>query len=212
MVFYFACCSWNSGLVEFGVGFDSVCLRKFKDLDMRSSWFNKLSIIIGPRPPVNWLFLCLISLLVLIVVLGSSSSNIDDQAPDIPVSLIYTNYRRVKEQAVVDYLELRSVARGVSRQREFDLCGKERENFVPCYNVSASLLAGFKDGEEFDRHCELLVEAERCLVRPPKEYKIPLQWPAGRDVIWSGNVKITKNQFLASGSMTKRYFFLYVDC
>ncbi|KAG5068213.1 putative methyltransferase PMT4 [Glycine soja] len=175
---------------------------------MRSSWFNKLSIIIGPRPPVNWLFLCLISLLVLIVVLGSSSSNIDDQAPDIPVSLIYTNYRRVKEQAVVDYLELRSVARGVSRQREFDLCGKERENFVPCYNVSANLLAGFKDGEEFDRHCELLVEAERCLVRPPKEYKIPLQWPAGRDVIWSGNVKITKNQFLASGSMTKRLMLL----
>ena len=100
-----------------------MCLRKFKDLDMRSSWFNKLSIIIGPRPPVNWLFLWLMSLLVLIVVLGSSSSNIDDQAPDIPVSLIYTNYRRVKEQAVVDYLELRSVARGVSRQREFDLCG-----------------------------------------------------------------------------------------
>ena len=104
------------------------------------------------------------------------------------------------------------MAQGVSRQREFDLCGKERENFVPCYNVSASLLAGFKDGEEFDRHCELLVEAERCLVRPPKEYKIPLQWPTARDVIWSGNVKITKNQFLSSGSMTKRYFFLYVDC
>ncbi|KAL2349170.1 hypothetical protein Fmac_003170 [Flemingia macrophylla] len=175
---------------------------------MRSSWFNKLSIIIGPRPPVNWLFLCLISLLVLIVVLGSPSSNIVDPAPHIPVSLIYTKYRRVKEQAAVDYLELRYVAQGVSRQREFDLCGKERENFVPCYNVSANLLAGFKEGEEFDRHCELLVETERCLVRPPKEYKIPLQWPIGRDIIWSGNVKITKNQFLSSGSMTKRLMFL----
>nr|KYP34901.1 hypothetical protein KK1_044089 [Cajanus cajan] len=175
---------------------------------MRSSWFNKLSIIIGPKPPVNWLFLCLISLLVLIVVLGSSSSNTVDTAPHIPVSLIYTNYRRIKEQAAVDYLELRSVARGVPRQREFDLCGKESENFVPCYNVSANLLAGFKEGEEFDRHCELLVEAERCLVRPPKEYKIPLQWPTGRDIIWSGNVKITKNQFLSSGSMTKRLMFL----
>ncbi|TKY69593.1 methyltransferase PMT5 [Spatholobus suberectus] len=173
---------------------------------MRSSWFNKLSIIIGHRPPLNWLFLCLISLLVLIVDLGSSSSNIDP-APHIPVSLIYTNYRRVKEQAAVDYLELRSVVRGVSKQREFDLCGKERENFVPCYNVSANLLAGFK-GEEFDRHCELLVGAERCLVRPPKEYKIPLQWPTGRDIIWSGNVKITKNQFLSSGSMTKRLMLL----
>lgn len=193
------------------MGFESACERKLKDLDMRSSWFNKLSIIIGHRSPVNWLFFCLISLLLLILVLGSSSSNIVDLAPHIPVSLIYTNYRRVKEQAVVDYLELRSVARGFSRQREFDLCGKERENFVPCYNVSANLLAGFKEGEEFDRHCELLVEAERCLVRPPKGYKIPFQWPTGRDVIWSGNVKITKNQFLSSGSMTKRYFFLYAN-
>ncbi|CAJ1931929.1 unnamed protein product [Sphenostylis stenocarpa] len=151
---------------------------------------------------------CQLVILVLNFFLGSSSSNIVDLVPYIPVSLIYTNYRRVKEQAVVDYLELRSVARGISRQREFDLCGKGRENFVPCYNVSANLLAGFKEGEEFDRHCELLVEAERCLVRPPKEYKIPFRWPTGRDVIWSGNVKITKSQFLSSGSMTKRLMLL----
>ena len=175
---------------------------------MRSSWFNKLSIIIGPRLPVSWLILCLISLLALIAIFGSSSSGIIDPAPHIPVSLIYTNYRRIKEQAAVDYLELRSVLVGTTGHRELDLCGKERENFVPCYNVSANLLAGFKEGEEFDRHCELLVEAEKCLVRPPKEYKIPLRWPIGRDVIWNGNVKITKDQFLSSGSMTKRYFFL----
>lgn len=175
---------------------------------MRSSWFNKLSIIIGPRQPVSWLFLCLVSLLVLIAILGSSSSSIIDSETHIPASLIYTNYRRVKEQAAVDYLELKSVSAGVSGQRELDLCGKERENFLPCYNVTANLLAGFKDGEEFDRHCELSVEEERCLVRPPKEYKIPLRWPIGRDIIWSGNVKITKDQFLSSGSMTKRYFFL----
>ena len=97
---------------------------------------------------------------------------------------------------------------GVSRQRELGLCGKEQENYVPCYNVSANLLAGFKDGEEFDRHCELSRDGQRCLVRPPKDYKIPLRWPAGRDVIWSGNVKITKDQFLSSGSMTKRFYFL----
>ena len=78
---------------------------------------------------------------------------------------------------------------------------------MPCYNVSANLVVGYKDGEEFDRHCELSREGERCLVRPPKDYKIPLRWPAGRDVIWSGNVKITKDQFLSFGSMTKRYFY-----
>ncbi|KAF7827985.1 putative methyltransferase PMT5 isoform X1 [Senna tora] len=121
-----------------------------------------------------------------------------------PVSHIYSNYRRIKEQAALDYLELRSVSLGVTRQGEVDLCGKERENFVPCYNVSANLLAGFGGGEEFDRHCEFSREDERCLVRTPKDYKIPLRWPAGRDVIWSGNVKITKDQFLSSGSMTKR--------
>jgi hypothetical protein len=105
-------------------------------------------------------------------------------------------------------MELRSISLGATRLREFGLCGKERENFVPCHNVSANLLAGLKDGEEFDRHCELSGERQYCLVRPPKDYKAPLSWPAGRDVIWSGNVKITKDQFLSSGSMTKRLMFL----
>lgn len=177
---------------------------------MRSSWFNKLSIIIGPRPPVSWLILCLISLLALIVVLGSSSSNTIDTPSRTPPSLIYSNYRRIKEQAAIDYLELRSVSLGNNGQRELDLCGKERENFVPCYNVSANLLAGFRGGAEFDRHCEVSRKSERCLVRPPKDYKIPLRWPTGRDVIWSGNVKLTKDQFLSSGSMTKRYCYVNI--
>lgn len=177
----------------------------FTILDMRSSWLNKLMIIIGPKPPVSWLILSVICILALISVLGSSSSNAIESAPRRPASLIYTNYRRIKEQAAIDYLELRTVSSGGTRQREIGVCSKERENFVPCHNVTASLLSGFKEGEEFDRHCELSLEGERCLVRPPKEYKIPLRWPSGRDVIWSGNVKITKDQFLSSGSMTKRY-------
>ncbi|KAG7979154.1 hypothetical protein I3843_05G116000 [Carya illinoinensis] len=173
---------------------------------MRSSWFNKVSVILGPRPPLSWLLLCLVSLLAIIAVLGSSSSNAFDSVTATPD--IYLNYRRLKEQAAVDYLELKSLSLGASRQRELGLCGKERENYVPCYNVSANLLAGLKDGEELDRHCEVQREQNRCLVRPPKEYKTPLRWPAGRDVIWSGNVKITKDQFLSSGSMTKRLMLL----
>ncbi|PKI44434.1 hypothetical protein CRG98_035166 [Punica granatum] len=175
---------------------------------MRSPWFNKLTLLLGPRPPLSWLLLCLISVLALITVLGSSSSNAFDAVASTSGPDIYTNYRRLKEQAAVDYLELRSLSSGASKQKEFSLCGKERENFVPCYNVSANLLAGYKDGEEFDRHCELSRVEEKCLVRPPKEYKTPLRWPAGRDVIWSGNVKITKDQFLSSGSMTKRMMLL----
>ncbi|KAM7484420.1 hypothetical protein LguiA_000429 [Lonicera macranthoides] len=175
---------------------------------MRSSWFKKLSVFFGPRPPLNWLLLCLISLFVLIALLGSSSSHPPYAVTSSTRSDIYANYRRLKEQAASDYLELRSISLGATRLREFSLCGKERENFVPCYNVSGNLLSGLKDGEEFDRHCELSGERQHCLVRPPKDYKTPLSWPAGRDVIWSGNVKITKDQFLSSGSMTKRLMLL----
>lgn len=175
---------------------------------MRSSWSNKLSLIFGPRPPLSWLLLCLVSVLALIAVLGSPSSNAFDSVTPNSLPNINTSYRRLKEQAAVDYLELRTLSLGVNRQRELNLCGKERENYIPCYNVTANLLAGFKDGEEFDRHCEVSRDRPRCLVRPPKDYKIPLRWPAGRDVIWSGNVKITKDQFLSSGSMTKRLMLL----
>ncbi|KAK4789710.1 hypothetical protein SAY86_017014 [Trapa natans] len=175
---------------------------------MRSPWFHKLALHFGPRPPLSWLLLCLISVLALITVLGSSSSRTFDSMTSNPEPDIYTKYRRLKEQAAVDYLDLRSLSSEPSKQKELSLCGKERENFVPCYNVSASLLAGYKEGEEFDRHCELSRAGERCLVRPPKDYKIPLMWPAGRDVIWSGNVKLTKDQFLSSGSMTKRMMLL----
>lgn len=170
---------------------------------MRSPWFNKLSTIFGPRPPISWLLLCLVCVLGLIAILGSTTSSAFDSVTPAPVPDLYFNYRRLKEQAAVDYLELRTLSLGAGRQRELGFCGREKENFVPCYNVSANLLVGFKDGDEFDRHCEMS-RRERCLIRPPKDYKIPLQWPAGRDVIWSGNVKITKDQFLSSGSMTKR--------
>ncbi|XP_073266937.1 probable methyltransferase PMT5 isoform X2 [Populus alba] len=175
---------------------------------MRSPWFNKPLAIFGPRPPISWLLLCVVCVLGLIAILGSTSLSAFDSVTPTPVLDIYSNYRRLKEQAAVDYLELRTLSSGAGRQRELGLCGREQENYVPCYNVSANLLAGLKDGEEFDRHCEMSRPREQCLVRPPKDYKIPLRWPAGKDVIWSGNVKITKDQFLSSGSMTKRLMLL----
>ncbi|KAA8529359.1 hypothetical protein F0562_033842 [Nyssa sinensis] len=182
--------------------------RRLHNLDMRSPWFSKLSSILGRRPLLNWILLCLASILVLIALLGSRSSSAFDSVTSAAKLDIHTNYRRLKEQAVNDYLELRSLSLGPNHLREFSLCGKERENSVPCYNVSGNLLAGFNDGEEFDRHCEVSQDQQHCLVRPPKDYKIPLSWPVGRDVIWSGNVKITKEQFLSSGSMTKRLMLL----
>ncbi|KAG8383043.1 hypothetical protein BUALT_Bualt05G0143400 [Buddleja alternifolia] len=173
---------------------------------MRSFWFNKLSLVFGPRSPINWLILCLVSVFALIALLGSSSSNTFDSVTASVRPNTYSNFRRLKEQALNDYLELKTL--GADRVNDFGLCGKERENYVPCYNVSANLLAGFKDGEEFDRHCEVSREQQHCLVRTPWDYKIPLTWPSGRDVIWSGNVKLSKDQFLSSGSMTKRLMLL----
>ncbi|KAI3452899.1 hypothetical protein Pfo_009562 [Paulownia fortunei] len=173
---------------------------------MRSPWYSKLSLVFDHRPPLNWLLLCVVSVFVLIALLGSSSSSAFDSVTASVRPNIYSNYRRLKEQAVNDYLELKNL--GANRVNDFGLCGKERENYVPCYNVSANLLAGFKDGEEFDRHCEVSGDQQHCLVRSPKDYKIPLTWPSGRDVIWSGNVKLSKDQFLSSGSMTKRLMLL----
>lgn len=175
---------------------------------MRSPWLSKLSLILGPRPPLNWLLLCLISVLVLIALLGSSSSSTFDSITSNLKPDTYTNYRRLKEQTT-DYLELKtSLSVGTVGLSELPFCGKERENYVPCYNVTANLLAGYNNGEEFDRHCEVSHDQQYCLIHPPKDYKIPLRWPMGKDVIWSGNVKISKDQFLSSGSMTKRLMLL----
>lgn len=175
---------------------------------MRSSWLSKLPLRFGSRPRQNWSLVCLVSIIVVVALLGSSSNEFE-HVNNIAVPEIYSSFRKLKEQAVVDYYDLRSLSGGSNyKVKEFEFCGKERENYVPCYDVGRNLEAGFKDGEEFDRHCEVSKEEERCLVRPPKEYKIPLRWPAGRDVIWSGNVKITKDQFLSSGSMTKRMMLL----
>src|SRR5574337_415463 len=70
-------------------------------LDMRSSWVNKISVILGSKPPFSWLILCLISVLALIAVLGTSTSNAFDSVTTTPVSDIYASYRRQKERAEI---------------------------------------------------------------------------------------------------------------
>lgn len=152
----------------------------------------------GLRPQISGLLLLILGVVALVTILVPSTPNSDDSSTTrVPPNNIYSNFWRIKEQAAVDYLDLSSLSLGVNRLKEFPLCGKERENHVPCYNITEDILA--------DRNCEFAREEERCLVRPPRDYKIPLRWPVGRDIIWSGNVKITKDQFLSSGTMTKRY-------
>ncbi|XP_058105933.1 probable methyltransferase PMT5 isoform X1 [Magnolia sinica] len=175
---------------------------------MRSPWAHQSFFSSRRGLPLNGVLLCIVSVLLLIAIFRSPSSRSLDSAVSSPASEAYRSYRRLREEAASNFMEIRSLSLGMSRTGELDLCGKERENYVPCYNVSANQLSGFRNGEEFDRHCEVAGVGPRCLVRSPKDYKIPLRWPAGRDVIWSGNVKITNNQFLSSGSMTKRLMLL----
>lgn len=111
--------------------------------------------------------------------------------------------RRIQEQLVSDLWDIGELSLGASRFKELDFCPEESENLVPCFNVTESLALGFPESEEHDRHC-LQGSRQNCLVLPPVNYKIPLRWPTGKDVIWVANVKITAQEVLSSGSLTKR--------
>ncbi|KAL0392356.1 UNVERIFIED_CONTAM: putative pectin methyltransferase QUA2 [Sesamum radiatum] len=123
---------------------------------------------------------------------------------------IFRGYRRLQEQLVSDLYEIGELSLGTSRFKELEYCSQESENYVPCFNVSENLALGFSDGEEYDRHCIHGLK-HNCLVLPPVNYRIPLRWPTGKDVIWFANVNITAQEVLSSGSLTKRMMMLDED-
>ncbi|KAA8528290.1 hypothetical protein F0562_035645 [Nyssa sinensis] len=116
-------------------------------------------------------------------------------------------YIRLQQKLISDLSDIGELSLGTARLKELEFCSQEFENRVPCYNVSENLALGFSKGEEYDRHCGH-GSRQNCLVLPPVKYKSPLRWPAGRDVIWVANVKITAQQVLSSGSLTKRMMML----
>ncbi|CAK9137442.1 unnamed protein product [Ilex paraguariensis] len=120
---------------------------------------------------------------------------------------IIHGYRRLQEQLVSDLRDIGELSLGSARLKELGYCSVESENFVPCFNVTENLALGFSKAEEHDRHCGHGLR-ENCLVLPPVNYKIPLRWPTGRDLIWVANVKITAQEVLSSGSLTKRMMML----
>ncbi|KAF5942534.1 hypothetical protein HYC85_020176 [Camellia sinensis] len=99
------------------------------------------------------------------------------------------------------------IAHGSARLRELEYCPEQSENYVPCFNVTENVGLGFSGGEEHDRHCAQ-GSRQNCLVLTPVNYKIPLRWPTGKDVIWVANVKISAEEVLSSGSLTKRMMML----
>lgn len=120
---------------------------------------------------------------------------------------IFRGYRRLQEQLVSDLWDIGELSLGSAKSKELEFCLQESENFVPCFNVSENLELGFSGGSEYDRHCGH-VSRQNCLVLPPINYKIPHRWPTGKDVIWISNVKITAQEVLSSGSLTKRMMML----
>ncbi|KAL7582418.1 probable pectin methyltransferase QUA2 [Lactuca sativa] len=149
--------------------------------------------------------------LVAIVILGLSMSFL------WTISLTTTSkgqmirgYRRLQEQLVSDLWDIGELSLGSTKFKESEFCSLESENFVPCFNITENLEMGFTEGKEYDRHCGPMSK-QNCLILAPPKYKIPHRWPTGRDVIWIDNVKITAQEVLSSGSLTKRMMMLDED-
>ncbi|KAK9047027.1 hypothetical protein V6N11_052891 [Hibiscus sabdariffa] len=115
-----------------------------------------------------------------------------------------SRHRRLQEQLVSDLWDIGEISLGASKMKELEFCPEEFENYIPCFNVSENLDSG-SDG--YVRVCRQ-GSRQSCLVLPPLNYKIPLRWPTGRDIIWVANVKITGQEVFSSGSLTKRMMML----
>ncbi|XP_074308737.1 putative pectin methyltransferase QUA2 [Silene latifolia] len=109
---------------------------------------------------------------------------------------------QLQEKLAIDISDIKELSLGSSRLKEIEFCSREYENHVPCFNFSKSA-----QGSQLDRHCG---KGSRlgCVIHPPKNYKPPLGWPAGKDVIWYANVKISAQEVLTSGTVTKRLMML----
>ncbi|AEE36085.1 unnamed protein product [Arabidopsis thaliana] len=123
---------------------------------------------------------------------------------------VYHNYRRLQEQLVSDLWDIGEISLGPNRWKELEYCNIESENFVPCFNVSENLALGYSNGDENDRFCGPGSKQE-CLELPPVKYRVPLRWPTGKDIIWHSNVKITAQEVVSSGSITKRMMMMEDD-
>ncbi|CAH8309656.1 unnamed protein product [Eruca vesicaria subsp. sativa] len=139
-------------------------------------------------------------LILLLALAGSFWWTISISTSSSSTGLVYhSSYRRLQEQLVSDLLDFEDISVGPTRWKELEYCDTESENYVPCFNVSEN---GRFCGSE---------SRQDCLVSPPVEYKVPLRWPTGKDVIWFRNVKITADEVLTSGSINKRMMMLDDD-
>ncbi|KAM0953158.1 putative S-adenosyl-L-methionine-dependent methyltransferase [Dioscorea sansibarensis] len=119
---------------------------------------------------------------------------------------VFRGYRRLQDNLVAELSVVSDMSLGGTKLRELEFCPPEYEDYVPCYcNVSEKSDVVDPDRRaEYDRTCIRGPNKDQnCLVLPPRNYRIPLRWPTGRDFIWKENVKITGHEF-SSGSLMKR--------
>ncbi|KAJ4874504.1 putative pectin methyltransferase QUA2 [Raphanus sativus] len=165
---------------------------------------NKADDPYTPRNKQKFMLLFLKTTLALVVLLALAGSfwwtvSIISTTSSSTGHVYHRNsYRRLQEQLVSDLLDIGDISVGPTRWKELEFCGVESESYVPCFNVS----------ESYDRFCG---PRQGCLVPPPVDYKVPLRWPTGKDVIWFRNVKITADEVLTSGSINKRMMMLDND-
>ncbi|KAJ4814046.1 S-adenosyl-L-methionine-dependent methyltransferases superfamily protein [Rhynchospora pubera] len=145
-------------------------------------------------------------LLTFLTLMGSLywslSISLSISASQSRISLM--RHRRLQEQIIGDLLDIGQIPLHSGRSGMFEFCSQDYENYVPCYYNITEILEAEELGLtlEFERECAKETKID-CLILPPKNYRIPLRWPRGRDVIWKENVKITGQDF-SSGSLTKR--------
>ncbi|CAN0889933.1 Probable pectin methyltransferase QUA2 [Linum grandiflorum] len=157
----------------------------------------------GSSPPSKCgsaLFLIRFSLAVIVILALSGSFWWTISISTTTRGQIVHSYRRLQEQLFSDLWDIGELAStSSSKSKEVEFCPlDESESYVNCFNDSV-------------RQCGIGSSSRSCLLLPPVNYRIPLRWPTGRDVIWVSNVKITADEVLSSGSMTKRMMMLEED-
>ncbi|CAN1331829.1 Probable pectin methyltransferase QUA2 [Linum perenne] len=163
--------------------------------------FNSISTLRSRHKLAMFLLRLSLAIIVLVALTGSFWWTISISTTSR--GHIFHNYRRLQEQLVSDLWDIGELSLGASsKSKELDFCPEESLNYVPCFNLSQNLALGRQCGQD---------SRQRCLVLPPLNYRIPLRWPNGRDVIWVSNVKLTAQEVLSSGSFTKRMMMLEED-
>eukprot|EP00250_Pteridium_aquilinum_P020778 c24944_g3_i2 orf=528-2675(+) len=137
-------------------------------------------------PLAKIIMLSFISIFVLVAVLGSTSAGYSSN----PASrFVYSSYRRLQEDfSSLDLLSGGIFGLGALHPKELMICPRDMEHHVPCYNASSTVKTRYS--EEYERNCEPSEGRTLCLIRPPKNYTLPFQWPHSKSIVRVENAKI----------------------